>query len=248
MKIILVTSQITYIPNNCLDFLSEVMSKNSKHIVGLVLINNLPFDLLPKTLWLYGMGCTNFANTLIRNTYELLFGKRERLFRKNNRAVFKVNSMNDPKMIDWVKENEIDLIINLRTRCIYKKEILNTPKFGCINIHHGLLPKYRGIFGDLYALYENRPAGISIHIMSEKIDDGQILYTKVISNNREKNYRKYLSANGHEEANLVTKLLNHIEQYGDVPKGRENKSAQPIYTKTPNKYDIRKMQKGGMIL
>lgn len=248
MKILLVTSQITYIPNNCLDFLSEVMNKNSKHIVGLVLINNLSFDLLPKTLWLYGMGCTNFANTLIRNTYELLLGKRERLFRKNSLPVFKVNSMNDPKIIDWVKENEINLIINLRTRCIYKKEILNIPSFGCINVHHGLLPKYRGIFGDLYALYENRPAGISIHLMSEKIDEGQILYTKAISNNGERNYIKYLSRTGHEEAILVTKLLIHIEQYGDVPKGMENKSTQPIYTKTPNKYDIRKMQKGGIIL
>lgn len=248
MKILIVTSQVTYIPNNCLDFLSEVMSKNSKHIAGLVLLKNLSIDLFSKTLWLYGMGCSNFANTLIRNTYELFLGKRESLFRKNNLPVFKLNSMNDPKMINWVKENEIDLIINLRTRCIYKKEILNAPSLGCINIHHGLLPKYRGIFGDLYALYENRPAGISIHQMSEKIDNGQILYTKVISNKRERNYIKYLSGTGHGETILVTKLLNYIEQHGDMPKGMENKSTQPIYTKTPNKYDIRKMQKRGMIL
>ncbi len=248
MKILLVTSQITYVPNNCLDFLNAVFTKNSQQIAGVVLLENFSFDLLPKILWLYGIGCTNFANTLIRNIYDLFLGKRENLFRKNNLPVFKLKSMNDTTIINWVKENKIDLIINLRTRCIYQRNILNAPSFGCINIHHGLLPKYRGIFCDLYALYENRPAGITIHQMSEKIDDGQILFTKTISNKGEKNYVNYLSRTGHEEAILVSKLLKYIEQYGDIPKGMKNKSTQPIYTKTPSKYDIRKMQKGGMIL
>lgn len=248
MKILLVTSQITYIPNNCLDFLSEVMSKNSQHIAGLVVLKNLSIDLLPKTLWLYGMGCTNFANTLIRNTYELFLRKRESLFRENNLPVFKLSSMNDPKIINWVKENKIDLIINLRTRCIYKKEILNTPSFGCINIHHGLLPKYRGIFCDLYALFDNRPAGITIHQMSEKIDDGKILYTKRVSNKNERNYMDYLSRTGYKEAMLVTELIRYIEKFGELPKRIRNHRKDYLITRTPSKQEIREMQKGGMIL
>lgn len=248
MKVLLVTSQITFVPNNNQIFFDELLKKANSHITGLVTIQNFSLDLIPKVIWLYWMGCTNFATTLIKNILDLPFQKRERIFKKRELPVFQVKSMNDPKIVNWIKKDKIDLIINIRTRYIYKSEILYIPRLGCINVHHGLLPKYRGIFCDLYALYEKRPAGITIHQMSNKLDDGRIIYRKQISQGNENDYMKYLSKTGHEEADMIIKLMKYIELKGVLPKGIKNYSRQVIYTKTPNRKQIQDMKRSGMIL
>lgn len=248
MKIIIVTSEVTFVPKNCQLFLNDVLKNNSSNLTGLIIVKNISLDLLPKIIWLYALGCKNFAGCLLRNILELPLEKRERLFKKNNLPVLKVKNVNDPKIINWIKKNEIDLIINMRTRAIFREELLSSTKFGCVNIHHGLLPKYRGIFCDLYALSENRPAGITIHRMSKKVDDGEIIYTKEISNNNEKNYINYLSKTGSEEATLVRNLIQHIEKYKSLPIGINNHDTSFVITKTPTRNKIREMQKGGMVL
>jgi len=248
MKVIFVTSEVTYVPKNCLLFFDEVLKNNPSKIAGLIIIKNNSLDLLPKSMWLYALGCKNFASCLIRNIMELPLKKRERIFKKNNLPVLKVKNINDPKIINWIKKNKIDLIINMRTRSIFREEILSSTKFGCINIHHGLLPKYRGVFCDLYALSENRPAGITIHRMNKKIDDGEVIYTKEISSNNEKDYINYLSKTRSEEATLVRNLIQHIEKYKSLPNGINNHDANFVITKTPNRHKIKAMQKGGMIL
>lgn len=248
MKVLLVTSQITYVPNNDQIFFDELLERATPHIGGLVLIENFSFDLILKIVWLYAMGCTNFATTLIKNIVALPFQRREKVFKKRVLPVFRVKTMNDYKMASWVKKNKIDLIINIRTRCIYKPEILSAPKLGCINVHHGLLPTYRGIFCDLYALYEKRPAGITVHKMNEKLDDGRIIYRKRISQCPNNDYMKYLAKTGHEEADMIIKLMNYLEQKGSLPKGKRNYPKQIIYTKTPNKKQIKEMKRSGLIL
>lgn len=248
MKILIVTSEITYIPDNCQDLFDELMKNNREHIAGLVILQNITFSLFLKTLWLYTLGCSNFATTLLKNTLRLPLQAREKHFRKHNLPVFRLTTMNDPFIIEWVKKENIDLIINVRTRCIYKKEILNAPKLGCVNIHHGILPEDRGIFCDLYALHENRPAGITLHRMNEKIDGGDILFTRQISKTGDKNYIKYLARTGKEEAALITALLDNIKTLGTLPEGKRNDSKRYVLTHTPTRRKIRDIQKGGMVL
>lgn len=248
MKVLIVTSQITFVPNNDQIFFDKLLKKADSHIVGLVIIQNFSLDLVPKIIWLYWMGCTNFATTLVKNIVALSLQKREKLFKKRELPIFQIKDINVLEMVNWIKKNKIDLIINIRTRCIYKSEILSSSRLGCINVHHGLLPKYRGIFCDLYALYEKRPAGITIHQMSNKLDDGRIIYRKQISQGNENDYMKYLAKTGHEEADMIIKLMKYIEQKGSLPKGIKNYSQQAIYTKTPNSQQIQNMQKSGLIL
>lgn len=248
MKVLIVTSQITFVPNNDQIFFDKLLKKADSHIAGLVIIQNFSLDLVPKIIWLYWMGCTNFATTLVKNILALSLQKREKLFKKRELPIFRIKDMNDLKMVNWVKKNKIDLIINIRTRCIYKSEILSSSRLGCINVHHGLLPKYRGIFCDLYALYEKRPAGITIHKMSDKLDDGEIIYRKRISQGEENDYIKYLTKTGPEEVDMIIKLMNYIEQKNSLPKGIRNYTKQVIYTKTPNKQQIQDMKESGLIL
>lgn len=56
-------------------------------------------------------------------------------------------------------------------------DILNQPTFGCINFHFGLLPKYKGADPVFWQLKNQEVlGGITIHKMTEKIDEGNILH------------------------------------------------------------------------
>lgn len=59
---------------------------------------------------------------------------------------------------------------------IVPKEFLEYPKYGCINIHFSLLPKYRGAVPIQKAILDGQKnTGISIMLMSEGLDEGDIL-------------------------------------------------------------------------
>ena len=63
------------------------------------------------------------------------------------------------------------------------KEILNIPKYGGINLHPSLLPKYRGTFSCPWAIINNeKKTGITYHFMNEKFDDGKIVLQKSSEN------------------------------------------------------------------
>jgi len=59
---------------------------------------------------------------------------------------------------------------------ILPKEILDIPKYGCLNFHPSLLPKYRGPSPIQYAILNGeKKTGVTIMLMNEKMDHGPIL-------------------------------------------------------------------------
>lgn len=76
-----------------------------------------------------------------------------------------------------------DLVVCKAFGEIVPKEFLNYPKYGCINIHFSILPKYRGAVPIQKAILDGeKETGISIMLMSEGLDEGEVLdlYTEEI--------------------------------------------------------------------
>lgn len=72
-----------------------------------------------------------------------------------------------------------DLIVVAAYGKILPKEILNIPKYGCLNIHPSLLPKYRGPSPIQSVILEGeKETGVSIILMDEKMDHGPIVANK----------------------------------------------------------------------
>ena len=71
---------------------------------------------------------------------------------------------------------EPDLIVTAAFGQIVPNEILETPKYGCINVHASLLPELRGGAPIHYSIMQGKEkTGISIMYMVEKLDAGDIL-------------------------------------------------------------------------
>ncbi len=98
---------------------------------------------------------------------------------KNNIEVFQPEKIREDYKV--ILDKKPDIIITCAYGQIIPKEILNYPKYKCVNIHASLLPKYRGgapihhsiINGDEYT-------GVTIMYMDEKMDSGDILYQEKI--------------------------------------------------------------------
>ncbi len=250
LRVAFVTSQLTYIPRNYEDlFLSFFKNCNNNiDAVGLILLKNLNIGLLKSIIGLRYLGANNIQKSLLANMLNLPFKRREKIFKNKGAEVLNFKSMNDLDAINWVRKNDIDILINVRTRCIYKEEILNSPRLGCLNIHHGILPHYRGTMCDLYALSENRPAGFSIHLMNKKVDDGQIFSVIEVSNGEHQDYLEYLNLGAVKEGKELAQLINKIIESGSFPDGKPNRSKKITYTKNPTRKMIQGLKKKGLII
>ena len=94
--------------------------------------------------------------------------------------------LNNKDEINFLKNRDISLGIVVAYGQILKKDFLNIPKYGWINIHYSLLPKFRGAAPIQRAIMENEKfTGISIMKINESLDAGPICnqYTlKILEN------------------------------------------------------------------
>jgi len=96
--------------------------------------------------------------------------------------IFDPENPNDPAFIQMLSELKPDLFVLSAYGHILSNELLKVPKFGGINIHPSLLPKYRGAAPIQRAIMAGEKiTGITIFFMDEKIDHGRILMKKELA-------------------------------------------------------------------
>ena len=85
--------------------------------------------------------------------------------------------IDENKLINEIKEKniKIDIGILLWWPKIISSKIINSAKKGFINTHPSLLPNNRGKHFSFWALVENCPFGVTIHMVGDGIDDGAII-------------------------------------------------------------------------
>src|SRR6476619_6211503 len=86
--------------------------------------------------------------TLVKNYLGSSRSLRKKSYESKNKFYHVLPNVNGSEALELIKKHDIDLIVNARTRAIFKKDILNATRLGCINIHHGLLPEQRGLMCD----------------------------------------------------------------------------------------------------
>lgn len=98
----------------------------------------------------------------------------KRLAQENNIPV--IQPLKIKKEVETIKSLNPDLIVIIAYGQIIPQAILDIPKFGCINVHASLLPKYRGA-SCLSApiLNGDKESGVTIMLMDAKMDTGPII-------------------------------------------------------------------------
>ena len=90
--------------------------------------------------------------------------------------VFQPKTLRDEAVFEELKALDPELIVVVAYGKILPKNVLDLPKFGCINVHASLLPKYRGAGPIQWAVLNGeKVTGVTTMYMGEGIDTGDML-------------------------------------------------------------------------
>ena len=86
-------------------------------------------------------------------------------------------SVRDPDFAEWMRGEEIDLLLNVHSLYVIRPEIVAAPRIGSFNLHPGPLPEYAGLNAPSWAIYNGETShGVTVHWMEAGIDTGAIAY------------------------------------------------------------------------
>jgi methionyl-tRNA formyltransferase len=96
-------------------------------------------------------------------------------FAQHNIQFYLVKSHNSDECLDLIKGLRPSVLLNGGTPRKLIAKLLNSAPQGVINVHPGILPKYRGASCVEWAIYNDEPIGNTAHFMTEGYDEGPII-------------------------------------------------------------------------
>ncbi len=107
---------------------------------------------------------------------EMVFSDVKKTALKYGIPVLQPEKASDPAFIEEIRELNPDIIVVTAYGKILKPALLSIPKYGCINVHASLLPKYRGASPIQWAVINGEEvSGVTIMYMAEGLDTGDMI-------------------------------------------------------------------------
>lgn len=201
-------------------------------------------------------GPVNFTRMGTKYAFRKVLARIPSAFRKNggfNLAqlcshygipVIYENRINSPDFLKTVNHMNVDLIISVAAPVIFKEDIIRLPRYGCINIHHAPLPKYRGMMPNFWQMYHGeKSAGMTVHEINPKIDDGRIILQKEVDIEPRESLDALIKRTKRLGAHLMIEAIEKIRN-GNV-KYIENKEEEGSYFSFPTKEDVKEFRRRG---
>ena len=131
---------------------------------------------------------------------------------KYNLPVFQPVKIKEAEAVAKLRGFEADIFVVAAFGQILSKEILTMPKYGCVNIHASLLPKYRGASPIQWAVLNGEEvSGVTIMQMDEGIDTGDILMQETVPLDAKETGESLFDKLAVCGADLIVKALDAIE-------------------------------------
>ncbi|MCM1082315.1 MAG: methionyl-tRNA formyltransferase [Clostridium sp.] len=128
-------------------------------------------------------------------------------------VVYQPEKVKDAQMVERIKEIMPDVIVVAAYGQILPESILNIPRYGCINIHASLLPKYRGAAPIEWAIIDGEEiTGVTTMYMEKGLDTGDIIEkaeVKIEDTDTGASLRDKLAEKG---AELILSTLRALEE------------------------------------
>lgn len=137
--------------------------------------------------------------------------------------VFQPDKIKNVRNVDVIKSLNPDIIVVVAYGQILSRDILDIPKFGCINVHASLLPELRGAAPLNWAIINgHKKTGVTTMNMDAGLDTGDILLKKEINIDDEANVGCIHDKLMYEGAELLLKTLEGLEKGNITPKKQDD--------------------------
>ena len=147
---------------------------------------------------------------------------------KHDIPVYQPLKVRDPEFVEILENIAPDIIVVAAFGQIIPKKILDMPKYGCINIHASLLPKYRGAAPIQQAVIDGeKESGVTIMRMGTGLDTGDMISKVVVPLDEEETGGSLFDKLAQAGASLLIETLPSIEN------GTASYEVQPEESPTP---------------
>ncbi|MDE6608075.1 MAG: methionyl-tRNA formyltransferase [Lachnospiraceae bacterium] len=128
----------------------------------------------------------------------------------------------EAESVEALRAFDADIFIVAAFGQILPKELLTMPKYGCVNIHASLLPKYRGAAPIQWAVINGeKESGVTIQQMGEGVDTGDILLKREIALDPKETGESLYDKLSRLGAELIVEVLPEIEAGKVVPEKQD---------------------------
>lgn len=152
----------------------------------------------------------------------------------------------DEEFVQILKDLNPDLIVVVAFGQILPKAILDIPKFGCVNVHVSLLPKYRGAAPINWVIINGEDkTGVTTMYMDEGLDTGDMILTSEFDLNDEITAGELHDIMKEEGAKVLKETIDLIAK-GEaprIPQNHEEFTYAPMMNKTLGHIDFSKPAK-----
>jgi methionyl-tRNA formyltransferase len=121
--------------------------------------------------------------------------------------------VNAPNFLAELGSLGTDVIVSVSGPQILRRELIELPARGCLNVHGALLPQYRGVLPSFWMLANGEhEAGVSVYFVNEEIDAGDLCGQRSFAVTPDETLHEFLSHSKHVAAELVLEVLAQIDR------------------------------------
>ena len=155
---------------------------------------------------------------------EMSFSAVKTLALEHNLPVYQPTKMRDGTAYEQIKALNPDILVVVAYGRILPDDILDLPKYGAINVHGSLLPKYRGAAPIQWAVLNgDKITGVSTMYLGHEMDTGDIIYTSETEIGEKETSGELFDRLMVMGAELLVKTLRDIEA-GKAPRTPQDHS------------------------
>lgn len=155
--------------------------------------------------------------------------------------VYQPRTLRDGSSNDVIRELAPDIIVVVAYGCIIPPQLLHVARYGCINLHVSLLPKYRGSAPIQWAVLNgDRCTGVSIMQLDEGLDTGDVLMVEPVDIDPEETSGQLFDRISAVGAKTLVQALEKLQagQLKPEPQQHEMATMAPPLTKDMARFDF----------
>jgi methionyl-tRNA formyltransferase len=246
MRLLFVTEDDPLFVIHFFDVFLDEYPRDAFEIVGLTIARAFNEPRIATSLRILRFyGGADFMRLLAR--FAIAKGRRrsiERLARRESIPLLPTASVNDPAYVRGVRSLSPDVIVSVAAPEVFREELLASARLGCVNLHSGRLPRYRGMMPTFWQmLLGERSVTVTVHEMAPRLDAGAVLGVAEQPIRAADRLSRLMIEGKREGARLLIRVLRELD--AGAVRRQELDIAEASYFGFPRREDARELRRRG---
>lgn len=128
-------------------------------------------------------------------------------------SLVRISDINSAESVSFLRWLAPSLVVSIAASQIFNREVLSIPRCGCINVHSGKLPEYRGMLPTFWQMLNGESsATVTVHVMAPKVDDGPIIMERVVPIRPEDTLHTLMKRTKVEAAHMLADVIEQFQK------------------------------------